>query len=265
MDGRVAPVAPSPTRPEARGYSGREPLGAGALRPGSGGDKDAHLTVPALTPDHEEIGDDAQPATEIAPADAPALPPEMVDEPALVARVRAGDAAAYDTLVRRYLKRAHAVSHRMLGNEADAEDTVQDAFLRALERIAQCGPGRAFGPWFFRILITQGLNHRRSQKVRRTEALADDLHGHDAGGAMAAEASEIRAAFRVAMAKLSELQRSIVQLSDVEGYGSGELATMLDMPAGTVRWHLHQARKSLRVSLVAHAPRGARGFTEGSA
>ena len=53
------------------------------------------------------------------------------------------------------------------------------------------------------------------------------------------------------------MQRTIVQLSDVEGYGSTELATMLDMPAGTVRWHLHQARRTLRESLKDFAP-GAR-------
>ncbi len=223
------------------------------------------MTVPALPPEPEFAHDDVPAAVEQAPADAPSLPPDMVDEPALVARVRAGDMHAYDTLVRRYLKRAYAVAQRMLGNASDAEDTVQDAFLRALERIAQCGPGRAFGPWFFRILITQGLNHQRSSKVRRTEALPEELHGNSAGSDTLMEQSEIRAAFRVALGKLPEMQRTIVQLSDIEGYGSGELATMLDMPAGTVRWHLHQARKQLRQSLAAHAPKGYRGHKDGSA
>ena len=223
------------------------------------------MTVPALPPEPEIASDVAPTATDVAPADASSLPPEMADEPALVARVRAGDMQAYDTLVRRYLKRAYAVSQRMLGNASDAEDTVQDAFLRALERIAQCGPGRAFGPWFFRILITQGLNHQRSSKVRRTEALPEELHGHGAGSDTLMEQSEIRAAFRVALDKLPDMQRTIVQLSDIEGYGSGELATMLDMPAGTVRWHLHQARKQLRQSLAAHAPKGYRGNKDGSA
>lgn len=223
------------------------------------------MTVPALPPEPEFASEVEPAAAESAPADARELPAEMEDEPALVARVRAGDTQAYDTLVRRYLKRAYAVSQRMLGNAADAEDAVQDAFLRALERIAQCGPGRAFGPWFFRILITQGLNHQRSAKVRRTEELPEGLHGGGALGDALAEQSEIRTAFRVALTQLSEMQRTIVQLSDIEGYDSGELAAMLDMPAGTVRWHLHQARKTLRSALAAHAPRGYRSHTEGSA
>ncbi|MBI3790306.1 MAG: sigma-70 family RNA polymerase sigma factor [Gemmatimonadetes bacterium] len=221
--------------------------------------------MPALPPDPEYARDDAGPASEPAPADLPGVPPEMADEPALVARVRAGDSQAYDTLVRRYLKRAYAVAQRMLGNSADAEDVVQDAFLRALERIAQCGPGRAFGPWFFRILITQGLNHQRSQKVRRTEELPDSIHNNSPLADAEAEASEIRVAFRAALAHLPEMQRTIVQLSDIEGYGSGELAAMLDMPAGTVRWHLHQARKFLRQALAAYAPRGSGHAQDGTA
>ncbi len=222
------------------------------------------VTVPAVPPDAELPSDAAPNPVERSPADAPDIAPEMADEPALVARIRAGDMQAYDTLVRRYLKRAYAVSQRMLGNASDAEDAVQDAFLRALERIAQCGPGRAFGPWFFRILITQGLNFQRSAKVRRTEALPEELHGHSEGGDILAERAEVRAAFRTALDALPAAQRTIVQLSDIEGYGSGELATMLDMPAGTVRWHLHQARKQLRHSLAAHAPRAERPFQKGS-
>jgi RNA polymerase sigma-70 factor (ECF subfamily) len=224
------------------------------------------MSVPAIPPEPSELPPDLEAAAnELAPADQPGLPPEMADEPALVARVRAGDSQAYDTLVRRYLKRAYAVAQRMLGNAADAEDVVQDAFLRALERIAQCGPGRAFGPWFFRILITQGLNHQRSAKVRRTEVLPDAVHSHGPGTEADAEASEVRVAFRAALAELPPMQRTIIQLSDVEGYGSAELASMLDMPAGTVRWHLHQARKFLRQALAAHAPRGARLAQDGTA
>ena len=186
-----------------------------------------------------------------------AIAPEMADEPALVVRIKLGESAAYDTLVRRYLRRAYAVANRMVGNDADAEDVVQDAFLRALDKIEQCAPGRTFGPWFFRVLITQALNHRRSRKVRTTEALTETLHGSGDSTDALAERNELRGKFAEALAKLPEVQQTIVQLSDVEGYGSTELATMLDMPAGTVRWHLHQARRSLRESLKDFAP-GAR-------
>ena len=192
-----------------------------------------------------------------------AIAPEMADEPALVARVKRGETAAYDTLVRRYLRRAYAVANRMVGNDADAEDVVQDAFLRALNKIEQCAPGRTFGPWFFRVLITQALNHRRSRKVRTTEELSETMHGSGERADAATERNELRDRFAAALAELPEMQRTIVQLSDVEGYGSTELATMLDMPAGTVRWHLHQARRTLRESLKDFAP-GARKDQDGA-
>lgn len=226
------------------------------------------MTVPCPAPDDPKAAAPDDGVTVDAPADADgaaavaeeevaAIAPEMADEPALVVRVRRGEAAAYDTLVRRYLRRAYAVANRMVGNDADAEDVVQDAFLRALDRIEQCAPGRTFGPWFFRILITQALNHRRSRKVRTTEALGETLHGHGEATDAMAERNELHGVFAAALAELPEIQRTIVQLSDVEGYGSTELATMLDMPAGTVRWHLHQARRALRESLRDFAP-GAR-------
>ena len=184
-----------------------------------------------------------------------AIVPEQADEPALVAKLKAGDRGAFDILVRRYLRRAHAVAFRMLRHDEDAEDVVQDAFLRALDRIDQCAPGRAFGPWFFRILITQGLNSRRSQKVRVTDELSEDVHHGDDAPDADAERSEIRARFRVALAALPEKQRMVVELSELEGFSSGEVAEMMDMPAGTVRWHLHQARIQLRQALAPLRPR----------
>lgn len=202
---------------------------------------------------------DADEAAAIAEAEqgVAAIAPEMADEPALVARIKRGETVAYDTLVRRYLRRAYAVANRMVGNDADAEDVVQDAFLRALNKIEQCAAGRTFGPWFFRVLITQALNHRRSRKVRTTEELSDTMHGGGEAADVLTERNELRDRFAASLAELPEMQRTIVQLSDVEGYGSTELATMLDMPAGTVRWHLHQARRTLRESLKDFAP-GAR-------
>ena len=188
-------------------------------------------------------------------ADAAAIAPEQSDEPALVARIKDGKDGAFDILVKRYLRRAHAVAFRMLRHEEDAEDVVQDAFLRALDRIDQCAPGRAFGPWFFRILITQALNSRRSQKVRATDELSDDVHGGDDAPDTDAERSEIRARFGTALAALPEKQRMVVELSELEGFSSGEIAEMLDMPAGTVRWHLHQARSQLRQALASLRPR----------
>src|SRR3954464_11501699 len=79
------------------------------------------------------------------------------DDRELVERVKQGDASAYDTLVRRHLVRATSIARRLLGNVDDAEDLVQVAFMRALDRLATFDATRAFAPWFYRLLINAGI------------------------------------------------------------------------------------------------------------
>src|SRR5215207_5830008 len=95
---------------------------------------------------------------------------EPSEERELLVRVQGGDAEAFDLLVRRYLPRARLVARRLLQDPEAADDLVQDAFLRALERIATFDVSRAFEPWFTRLLINLGLDLRRKQGVRRTES-----------------------------------------------------------------------------------------------
>src|SRR5829696_8148898 len=95
---------------------------------------------------------------------------EPPDERELLVRVQGGDAEAFDLLVRRYLPRARRMARRLLQDPDDADDLVQDAFLRALERITTFDASRAFEPWFTRLLVNLGLDLRRKQAVRRTES-----------------------------------------------------------------------------------------------
>lgn len=176
---------------------------------------------------------------------------EPTDEQQLVARVRAGDVDAYDTLVRRYTERALAVARRLLGNPIDAEDLVQDAFLRALDRISTFDPDRQrFAPWFFRLLINTGLNARRARAVRATEPEPLDARSHDATPDELLERREIRDRFAAAVAKLPPRQQTIVTLYEVDGLSAAEIAQSLDIAPETVRWHLHEARRALRAALA---------------
>ena len=172
------------------------------------------------------------------------------DKADLVARVKRGDTAAYDVLVRRYLERAYRSAYRVVQQREDAEDLVQDTFLRALEKIELCEPGRPFGPWFFRILMTQGMNARRRRKVRDMDALTDEEPSMASSPADDAVRSEDQRRVRTALAELPKQQRLIVQLADLEGFSSQEIAAMLSLAAGTVRWHLHHARATLRAMLA---------------
>lgn len=165
-------------------------------------------------------------------------------------RVRRGDAGAFDALVGRHMRRAFGVAYRLLEHREDAEDLVQEAFLAALERIDTFQPGRAFAPWFFRILVNRGLNARKARSLRATEEIPDTAAGGGASPEREAERAELRDGLRAAMAGLPDRQRTVVQLFELEGFTSPEIAGILEISEGTVRWHLHEARRALRQALA---------------
>ena len=176
-------------------------------------------------------------------------PGESDDEVALVARVQQGDTEAYAALVRRHLVRGHRIAWRVLRHREDAEDAVQDAFLRALERIDQCEPGRPFGPWFFRIVATTAINRQRTAKRRETDELTDREVSDAVGPADVAMLGILRGEVDVALATLPAMQRQLIELVTFEEFTPTEAAQLLDIPAGTARWYLHEARKALRTQL----------------
>lgn len=185
---------------------------------------------------------------------APEVAAAESDEPLLVRRVQEGDTRAFDTLVTRHSRRAYALAYRLLGHREDAEDLVQDAFIRALDRIGTVEPGRAFAPWFFRLLTNLALNRRKSRALRRTEDVPDAAYSSEPSPAERTERGEVRERFEEALLELSEKQRLIVTLFEVDGQTSAEIAAALGMSDGTVRWHIHQARRVLRAALAPFHP-----------
>jgi RNA polymerase sigma-70 factor, ECF subfamily len=169
-----------------------------------------------------------------------------LEESELVERVRRGDVAAFDVLVERHMRRAFAVAYRVLGHREDAEDLVQDAFLAALEKLDTFQPGRSFGPWLYRIVVNRGLNARKARSLRETDPISPDVSSATPSPLRETERSELRTHLAAAMRELPERQRTVVQLVELEGFSSAEVAEMLDLSDGTVRWHLHQARQRLR-------------------
>jgi len=174
-----------------------------------------------------------------------------LDDRDLVDRVKHGDAAAYDILVRRHLARATMVARRLLGNIEDAEDLVQEAFIRALDRIATFDQNRAFAPWFFRLLINTGINARKARALRAAEPERGDFASKAANPLELAEREDLRERFVAALAALPPRQRLVVSMFEVDGLSTAEIAEALGISCETVRWHHHQARQSLRHALAA--------------
>jgi RNA polymerase sigma-70 factor, ECF subfamily len=180
------------------------------------------------------------------PPDDATLSIESARDARLVERVLRGDGAAYGELVGRHMRRAFSIAWRILEHREDAEDVVQDSFIRALERLDTLDRSRPFHTWFYRIVVNQALNFRRSRSLRATEALPEQLASVFPAPDAAAEGAALRDRLSTALRTLPDRQRTIVQLAELEGLKSREIAEILEIPAGTVRWHLHEARRTLR-------------------
>jgi RNA polymerase sigma-70 factor (ECF subfamily) len=172
------------------------------------------------------------------------------DEAALVERVRRGEPAAFDELAGRYLRRAFSVAYRLMGQREDAEDLVQEAFIAVLEKIHTFQAGRPFSPWFFRILVNRGINARKHRLLRQVDEIPESASSSLASPEKEAERAELRGGVTAALDSLPDRQRTVVRLFELEGFGSPEIAEILGISEGTVRWHLHEARKTLRQALA---------------
>jgi RNA polymerase sigma-70 factor (ECF subfamily) len=167
---------------------------------------------------------------------------------ALIRRVREGDTAAFDGLVNAYMRQAFQTAYRVVRHREDAEDLVQECFLAAFQYLDSFDVERPFGPWITRIVLNRGANLRRTRARRATEPETDAVSPAPSALDEATRA-EARAKLEEVMATLSDRQRAIVTMFDVDGMTSTEIGERLELAAGTVRWHLHEARRVLRSAL----------------
>lgn len=149
-------------------------------------------------------------------------------------------------LVRRYTRPAYGIALGIMKEPSDAEDVVQDAFVKALERLEDCDPEK-FGAWFLRVVRNRAHSVRRYLGVRDAAPLdAVPTASSLPGPHRESERSELRRQLVEAMGELTEVQRQVVLLHDLQGWKHREIGEMLDLPTGTVRAHLFHARRALR-------------------
>jgi RNA polymerase sigma-70 factor, ECF subfamily len=193
-------------------------------------------------------------STAIAAALLPARPAvnDGSDIAALVRRVQAGDAEASAALVRMFLRAAYLTSLSIVTRPSDAEDVAQDAFISALEHIGSCREPARFAGWFLQIVRNRALNWLSSRRLR--DVAADDRPRERADDTEVASASSIKQPLLAALRELSEVQREIVLLHDLEEWTHAEIADALGISEVMSRQHLWNARRKLRVQLAALAP-----------
>jgi RNA polymerase sigma-70 factor, ECF subfamily len=184
-----------------------------------------------------------------------------VSEPGDHAALRAaalGDTAAFDVLVRRHTPRLYRVALRVVGEPADAEDVVQDAWIAAWRGLPGYRSEAAPGTWLYRVVTNAALAHlrRRRPAVGLDQADSPDMVDPGPGPEDAAEAAEDAAAVHRALARLDPGQRAAVVLREFEGLSYEEVAEVLDTTVASVRSRLHRARGTLLRHLAADAATG---------
>lgn len=165
------------------------------------------------------------------------------EERELVNLARRGDERGFAGLVRLHQRRAYMVARSIVITHEDAEDAVQEGFLRAYQALDRFDPGQTFGAWLNRIVANAALDLARRRKVRNAEELSELIPDTFRDPA---EGGELRERLEAALAQLPDRARSVIVLHDVEGYTHAEIGEMLGIPGGTARSDLHHARQRLR-------------------
>jgi RNA polymerase sigma-70 factor (ECF subfamily) len=166
-----------------------------------------------------------------------------------VRQARRGDEQSFGLLVERYQRAAYAVAYSVTGSREDAEDAAQESFLVALERLEECRNPDRFAGWLMTIVRNRSRNLVRREVLRETDPVPVGARSKTRTPDEDAAYFELRDMLSTALEALPEIQRQIVLLHDLEGWKHREIAQRIGIPSGTVRSHLHFARKALREAL----------------
>jgi RNA polymerase sigma-70 factor (ECF subfamily) len=192
-----------------------------------------------------------------------------IDEAALLAGLQAGDGAAFERCVRAFSGQLWRVARRMLRNDEDAADALQDAFLSAFKRIKDFRGESQLGTWLHRIVVNAALGRLRKQQ-RHPEISIENLLPHFGEGEhqidppvpwksitdTGVQQKETSELVQRCINQLPETYRIVLVLRDIEGLDTIETAQALETSIAVVKTRLHRARQALRTLLDPHFRRG---------
>ncbi len=173
----------------------------------------------------------------------------------------AEQAAFLERAIEQYGKATYNFAYRLTGNEADARDLTQEAFIRVYRAWRSFVPGTSFTSWIYRIVTNLHRDELRRRKGRFYEEIPEDNAPQDFGGnkPLAVEPideyveRQLSEPVAKALAALSPDQRQVVILADIEEYSYQEIAEIVGCSIGTVRSRLHRARTQLRKLVQAYS------------
>jgi len=182
------------------------------------------------------------------------------DDLTLVQQAQAGDAAAFDELVRRYQRQIYGVVYHMTSHHEDASDLAQEAFVKAWQALKSFKGDSSFFTWIYRIAVNRTLNHLKTRKFRESKHrfsindLDAEAENHPDMVALVAHYTprrdlalvELQERLNEAMAQLSENHRLVVTLHDIQGLPHEAIAQIMNCNTATVRTRLFYARQQLQ-------------------
>ncbi|HWD97500.1 MAG TPA: sigma-70 family RNA polymerase sigma factor [Bryobacteraceae bacterium] len=189
------------------------------------------------------------------------LSPEAKEELALVNRAREGDASAFSTLLNRYESKIFRLAMNITQNREDAEDVLQEAFLKAYEHLDQFQGNSKFYTWIVRIAVNQALMKLRKRKTDRSVSLDEqidtgedtvvrEIASWDPDPEQQFSQDELHTILTEAVDELAPIYRAVFVLRDVDGLSTEETADALDLSIPAVKSRLLRARLQLREKLT---------------
>ena len=180
-----------------------------------------------------------------------------MDVSIVLERCRSGDELAWEVLVRQYQARIYSVAYHYVANAEDARDLAQEAFIRVYQNLALCPDANAFLPWLIRITRNACIDHlrRRGARPPSQDIAADemvDLRSPAANPEQLYAADARKRLIYRALGEMTALNREMILLKDIQGLALEEIASMLNVPLGTVKSRSNRARIELahRLALV---------------
>jgi RNA polymerase sigma-70 factor (ECF subfamily) len=174
-----------------------------------------------------------------------------LDDQCLIDACRSGKTEAFGVLVSRYQDRLYPTVFRLTGCAEDALDLLQEAFLRAYEKLDRFHGESSFYTWIYRIAVNLALSDRRKRRHESSAALPGDPSGDRAldDPSVPLERAERDERIQEALDALAPDHRAVVVMKEYDGLRYEEIGAMLGVPVGTVRSRLHRARCELRERL----------------
>ena len=169
----------------------------------------------------------------------------LTEDRRLAAACAAGESSAFETIYRNFGQRMKSIAFHHLGNIADAEDAVQETFIKAHRAAGSYSGEAAFSTWLYRILVNTCYDHLRKRKRRPEDLVLDDE-----GVTFEWEAESVDDAKRMTLSKLlaelPEQRRTVFMLFEIEGLSHAEIGSILGISEGNSKWILFSTKKQLK-------------------